>query len=1031
MNTIRHVTIGLLSLVVTTASFGAGFTAGNLAVLQCDNASANNTTFSILELNPALTGQTSTVSSNGINGTTMPNALRQTGSATSSPFLADTDDGTLLAFTGFNTNGVIGNINTNTWRGVGTLDPSGNFTLQTIYKGSGSGGNQTRGATSTNNTVWIVGDQNGIYTNNAASVLVSANPRAAKSFGGTVYFCRSSSTCAVSRLSGSTLTVLPGLTSGAPTNATDFYMISSGSNGSTFDVLYILDNNASTTAGSIFKYSLVGGTWTVNGSAVATGVGGFGLCAAKNGSGANLFFTSGTGATASNKVYEVSDANGYNQALSLGANTLLYSVAATPTLKGIAFVPVQAGSGPTVSFGTTGTVTQTEGNVPVTVNLQLSSAVTGSVSVTSIGSAAQDVRFFLSQTNFTFDGVTTSQTLTITLIDDAIAEPAQVVRLALTNATGFTIGTISNFAFALFDNDQPTIQFDSSGTADVPENGGPVSVNVQISQAADATVQVASVGNAAPGSDFTLSATQFIFTAAGPISQALTVTLIDDTIPEPTESVSLNLVAPAGAGLGLATNFTFNLLDNEPSVQFTKSSATVSEGDGTYQLVVFKSSTNNTVTGNIAVGGTAQPGADFTLSATNFTLAGATTSATITVTLVDDSVAEADETATFTLSDVSAASVGSPAAFTLTILDNDPPAQLSAGDIALIGRINNGTPDSYAFVALTNLTPGQLIYFTDNGWNNTMFRGAASSGNGGEDIVKLTVVAEIPAGTIIQSTNTGGASWLWDSSSAIPGTNSNFKTLSLSQSGDQVYIFTAPRLSPLQNPATHIFVFDDTHGFEPGLDTPAGDIPPGLSSNANTALSFSFASSGFAALNMNNAALQSFTKQQWLAYIGNVTNWVTDASATNQLPSGSLAVVNPGTPPSGYDLWAAAITNGLTNYSASAAGDSYPNLLKYATGSNPTNSDGLASMSGSLVGGILTFRFYRNTNAVDVTLIVEGAYDVTDGAPWSGIATNTAGIWSGPAAVQESPGESPLTVTVTDTDATATNRYLRLRVTKP
>ena len=222
---------------------------------------------------------------------------------------------------------------------------------------------------------------------------------------------------------------------------------------------------------------------------------------------------------------------------------------------------------------------------------------------------------------------------------------------ALTNATGFTIGTISNFAFALFDNDQPTIQFDSSGTADVPENGGPVSVNVQISQAADATVQVASVGNAAPGSDFTLSATQFIFTAAGPISQALTVTLIDDTIPEPTESVSLNLVAPAGAGLGLATNFTFNLLDNEPSVQFTKSSATVSEGDGTYQLVVFKSSTNNTVTGNIAVGGTAQPGADFTLSATNFTLAGATTSATITVTLVDDSVAEADETATFTLSE--------------------------------------------------------------------------------------------------------------------------------------------------------------------------------------------------------------------------------------------------------------------------------------------------------------------------------------------------------------------------------------------
>ena len=44
----------------------------------------------------------------------------------------------------------------------------------------------------------------------------------------------------------------------------------------------------------------------------------------------------------------------------------------------------------------------------------------------------------------------------------------------------------------------------------------------------------------------------------------------------------------------------------------------------------------------------------------------------------------------------------------------------------------------------------------------------------------------------------------------------------------------------------------------------------------------------------------------------------------------------------GYELWASAITNSQTNYTDSATGDGYPNLLKYATGSSPTTPDQLA-----------------------------------------------------------------------------------------
>ncbi len=327
------------ALIIAAPRVHAAFTAGNLAVFSADAASANNTTFTILELSPATANQSSPVNSISINGTTGPNALRTSGSATSTGYLADSDDGTLVAFTGHNSTNATGNANTILARGVGTLDSSGNFALQTTY--TGVSGKQTRCATCVNKAVWFIGDQNGIYTNGVSSPLNSANARGVKSFGGTIYVMQtSSSVVVVSTLSadGKTLTALPGLTN--DNSAQDFYLVSSGSNGSTFDVLYVLDDS-SASAGTVNKYSLVSGTWTANGT-YATSFGGFGLCAATiGGGGAELYVTTGTGATAANKVIELADTAGYNSPISINTpdNLTLYTAATGTTMKGIAFAP--------------------------------------------------------------------------------------------------------------------------------------------------------------------------------------------------------------------------------------------------------------------------------------------------------------------------------------------------------------------------------------------------------------------------------------------------------------------------------------------------------------------------------------------------------------------------------------------------------------------------------------------------------------------------------------------------------------------
>jgi hypothetical protein len=141
-------------------------------------------------------------------------------------------------------------------------------------------------------------------------------------------------------------------------------------------------------------------------------------------------------------------------------------------------------------------------------------------------------------------------------------------------------------------------------------------------------------------------------------------------------------------------------------------------------------------------------------------------------------------------------------------------------------------------------------------------------------------------------------------------------------------------------------------------------------------------------------------------------------------------VLSVSAPLTGYSLWASAITNGLTNYTDCAARDGYPNLLKYATGSNPMQPDGLARLYPATTNGHFGVRFNRNTNATDVTLIVEGANSLTIGAPWNGIATNHLGSWGPAANWSENAATNPAGTVVWDPVSPATNRFLRLRVTR-
>ena len=223
---------------------------------------------------------------------------------------------------------------------------------------------------------------------------------------------------------------------------------------------------------------------------------------------------------------------------------------------------------------------------------------------------------------------------------------------------------------------------------------------------------------------------------------------------------------------------------------------------------------------------------------------------------------------------------------------------LTAGDVALIGWVDNGSPnDAVALVALSDLPAGTTIYFTDNGWDGVAggYRNTSGpqDGNGNETLMMLSVVSTIPAGRILDTTQVDPA-FTWTTSGSVPGaTSGTFGFLVLTQSGDQVYAFQHDTGQNPMNTAVqmNLFALDDTGAFEDATTTGEGGIPAGLSVAGRTAITFPQSSSSQSFMGFNTSSLASGTKAEWLAAIAEPANWTFGASGT--LPSGNLTVLNP------------------------------------------------------------------------------------------------------------------------------------------
>jgi Calx-beta domain len=383
-------------------------------------------------------------------------------------------------------------------------------------------------------------------------------------------------------------------------------------------------------------------------------------------------------------------------------NTLLVTLS-NPTggsvigAQGTAAVSIVDNDVSTFSFMTASYTTR-EGALATRVYVRRSGTFTNAATVDYVvtgGTATQGSDYALGGSGtLTFPARSVLQSFDFQPIDDNIPEAPETVTLSLTNpvsldsSIGAQLGTLPTTAVTILDN-EPTIQFLAT-TLNVSEPAPtaaafPTAMLVvrRSSGVGTATVDYTLGGTATPGpgGDYlppgSGSGPWTLTFLPGAIQQVIPLTILPDHLGEPSETIEVTLANAVGAGLGPNTTATVTVLDAQPKVQFALASYTFAEGTGLKMLTVTRTSAVEQVTVDYKVtGGTATPGARFTLPDGTLTFAPKVLTQQIPVQINQDAIAQGDETVLVTLSNPVGATVGTRATTVLTITDgvDDAPA---------------------------------------------------------------------------------------------------------------------------------------------------------------------------------------------------------------------------------------------------------------------------------------------------------------------------------------------------------------------
>ncbi len=323
-------------------------------------------------------------------------------------------------------------------------------------------------------------------------------------------------------------------------------------------------------------------------------------------------------------------------------------------------------------------------------------ALTVSYTVVSSSSATANVDYVGLPHTITVPAGASSATIPVTPFDDILSESAETVEVVLSSASDYWIADEAKSALVtIADNDaQVSIEATDSnadeaasdpGTFTITRTGGdrsnPLTVLYHCSGTADHEFDYTGVPAFGRGA---------VTIPSGAGSTTLTVVPVDDPTAEPDESITIVLDANRTYSFD-ASSATVTLMDNEPRVTIVATDPEANEegSDPAVFTVTRTGDTTNSLAVDYAMGGQATSG-DYAALAGTVTIPVGSTSATITVTPVDDPDGEVDETVDISLVPAQRYWIPDAGVATATILDNEPRLSLAVtADLPMEG-VSNG-----------------------------------------------------------------------------------------------------------------------------------------------------------------------------------------------------------------------------------------------------------------------------------------------------------------------------------------------------
>jgi RHS repeat-associated protein len=311
-----------------------------------------------------------------------------------------------------------------------------------------------------------------------------------------------------------------------------------------------------------------------------------------------------------------------------------------------------------------------------------------------------------------------SANVIVTPGNDLVVEPTETVIVTLKTSASYRSGSPVSATVSILDDEPAQVVIaatDAAGSETAP-NPAVFTFTRNGSIASALTVNYSISGSATSGSDYT-PLTGSIVIPANAVSATATITPLDDALAELDETVVVSLRSGVGYAVGATATASIVIADNEtPVITIVPTDARATEP--LTDVATFTISRYGLKTAAMSVlysvSGDATIGSDFATLPGTIAIGANVTSATLTVTPIDDSIAEADELVTVSLTANAAYTVGSPSTATIIIGDNELPV-IVVDAIDGTASEDAGNPGAIRFTRLGSRTAALNVNFTVSG----------------------------------------------------------------------------------------------------------------------------------------------------------------------------------------------------------------------------------------------------------------------------------------------------------------------------